>query len=178
MWRRYSGSARPRSPYDDLTDRVIRRGVLVNMVAPLMLVVAAHLARGAGLGLDESQRPEIYPTLLYVLVAVGVADLAAAFVLRRSLFARSRFAGASLTPEAIEAMVMRSATIVFAVGASPIVYGVVLYLLGGEIREVAYFALLNLLSLRLLRPDAAYLEGVIGQPDPHGPTPDQTTPPR
>ncbi|HUU44905.1 MAG TPA: hypothetical protein VM118_04160 [Acidobacteriota bacterium] len=168
MWRRYRGSAQRQSSFDDLTERVVRRGTLINMVGPLLLVVAAYVARQAGLGLDESQRPAIYPTLLYLFVAVGVADLAAAFFLRRSLFARSRFAGANLTPQATEAMVLRSATIIFAVGASPIVYGVVLFLLGGAIREVVYFALLNLLALRLLRPDAAYLEGVLGDPASDG----------
>ena len=162
MLGRYSGERHSATAYDNLIWRITQRGGLINLILPFGLVALAYLARELGIGVNPSARPASYTTLLYVAMALGLAELAAAFVIRRVLFTPVRFKSLEYNLPAIEAAILKSATTVFIVGASPILYGVALYLLGGEIREVAYFGLLNLVAYRMLRPNADLIRKVLG----------------
>ncbi len=162
MLGRYSGERHAATAYDNLIWRVTQRGGLINLIIPFGLVVLVYFAREMGIGLSPSARPASYMTLLYVAMALGLSELAAAFVIRRMLFAPARFESPESSHPVTEAAILKSATTVFIVGASPILYGVALYLLGGEIREVAYFGLLNLVAYRALRPDTDLIRKALG----------------
>jgi len=141
-----------------LAERAAQRGVIINLLLPGVLVLLAFVVRRNGIGTDESAAPEWQPLLFYVFLALGVADLFAAFALRRTLLAPMRLRAVLADAPAAERLIMNAATVAFALGASPMVYGIVLYLLGGDMQQVAVFAIVSLLAFRLLRPSAGFLE--------------------
>ncbi|MBI5867769.1 MAG: hypothetical protein HZB43_05690 [candidate division Zixibacteria bacterium] len=140
------------SSTEHLADRATRMGILVNLGIPALTVAVAVLLReGHLLGLPEAM-PEFLQPLFYILGGVALMELAAAYLLRRLFFSPARVAPFCHDPNQIELWVVRSSFVIFAMGASPIVYGVVVYLIGGDLRQLAFFGLLTLLAYRLLRP--------------------------
>ncbi len=140
------------SSTEHLADRATRIGILVNLGFPALIVAVAVLLReGRLLRLPEAM-PEFLQPLFYILGAVALMELAAAYFLRRLFFSPARVAPFCHDPIQIEQWVVRSSFVIFALGASPIVYGVVVYLIGGDLRQLAFFGLLTLLAYRLLRP--------------------------
>ena len=79
-----------------MIEQAARRGIMIAIFAPLILIGGAHFLRLSGIGASPGQTPPNYDMLLMVFVALGVAEVAAAFVLRRRLFAPTRF-----TPSAV-----------------------------------------------------------------------------
>ncbi|MEW5702825.1 MAG: hypothetical protein AB1792_11440 [Candidatus Zixiibacteriota bacterium] len=146
-----------------MAERAVRRGMIIQLLAPGVLVLLVFVVRKRGIGIDESQAPVWLPTLFYVLLGLAVADLLAAFTLRRILLAPLRLRNVLGDTAAVERIVMSATTVTFALGASPVVYGVVLYLLGGTMQQVAVLAIISLLSFRFLRPDVKFLEEVLGE---------------
>ncbi|MBI3871514.1 MAG: hypothetical protein HY304_00360 [candidate division Zixibacteria bacterium] len=134
----------------------MKRGLIVTVVIPFGLFTLAYLARERGLGMDAPAEWE--PLLFYILLVVAAADVGAGFLVRGRLFAPSRLARHVDDDEAMTRQTVGSATVLFLLGAMPMVYGTALYCLGGDTRQVAFFAIGNLLSFRLLRPSAGFLE--------------------
>jgi hypothetical protein len=164
MWNRYTGTGESESDYAEVLERATKRGNQICVLAPLLLIGAIHLLRMAGITTPQGETPAIYDLLLMIFIALGVAEVAAAFFLRRSLFAPARFEPMRADHGRVADEIMRASTVVATVGAGPILYGAILYLMGGEVRDVVYFGLLNLLGFRLLRPDVFLLEKALGGP--------------
>jgi hypothetical protein len=153
----------PAHDFAHLAGEALKRGLLICAVAPMLLFIAAHVLRSTGLGIAEADRAPNEQLLFYGLLVIGVADLAAAFVLRRVLFAPNRLRTVVNDSAAFRRQTLTAATILFALGASPMVYGVVLYLLGGDLRQLAAFAILDLVAFRLLRPSPDFLRNAAGR---------------
>jgi hypothetical protein len=137
---------------EHLAQRAGRIGILINLVVPALIVAVAVALRGGKLvALPEQLSPALQP-LFYVLGATALMELVAAYVLRRVFFAPNRIAPFCHDSGQVEQWVVRSSAVVSALGASPAVYGVVIYLLGGDLRQLAFFGMITLLAYRLLRP--------------------------
>jgi len=160
VMNRYTSDPGRDATCDDLAARIAKRGIIINLIAPLGLVALAYAIREAGIGVDPANRLELFPILFYAFFAVSVSELIAAFILRRQLFTAQRLGVDTATGRFDANKALQAATIVLAIGATPIVYGIALYLLGGAITDVVWFALMNLLAFRLLRPDAEYLSRI------------------
>lgn len=139
-----------------LADMTVKRGLIIAVVIPFGLFALAFLARECGIGMNAPAEWE--PMLFYILLVVAAADVGAGFLVRGRLFAPSRLAPHLDDAAAMTRLTASSATVLFILGAMPMVYGALLYCLGGDTRQVAFFAIGNLLSFRLLRPSAGFLE--------------------
>src|SRR3972149_9380806 len=116
---------------EHLAGRAGRIAILFNLVVPALIVaVAVALREGKLVALPEELSPSLQ-LLIYVFGVVALMDLIAAWVLRRIFFAPSRIAPFCHDSGQIEQWVVRASTVASALGASPVVYGVVIYLLGG-----------------------------------------------
>jgi len=104
--------------------------------------------------------------LFFALVGVALSELVAAFVMRRILFSPERARPIRHDPVLVEQWVIRSSIIVFALGASPVAYGVVLFLLSGDLRQLALFGIVCLLAYRLFRPTRDLLEAALQETIP------------
>ena len=137
---------------EHLAERSARLGVLINLAAPgLIVAVAVVLREGGFIPLPEGPSASV-GVLFCVLGAVALLELVAGFVVRRTLFAPGCIAPFCHDARQAEQWVVRSSMVVFALGASPIIYGVVVYFLGGDLRHLAFFGMVTLLAYRLLRP--------------------------
>jgi hypothetical protein len=74
------------------------------------------------------------------------------------LFSPLRFAGAAQSFAAFEERCKQNVIVIFAVGASPAVYGFILWALGGTIEQFIFFIIISLIGYRALRPGREWLE--------------------
>lgn len=151
------------SNIDYLVQRATRLGILLNVGLPALFAAVAVALRESGVLALPKELPAPLQPLFYVLGGVALMELAAAYFLRRLFFSPARVAPFCHDPVQIEQWIMRSAFVIFALGASPIVYGVVLYLLGGDLRQLAFFGIVTLLAYRLLRPTADMIEDTLNK---------------
>jgi len=104
----------------------------------------------------------------FSLGAVAVGDIAMAFYLRKILFGPSRFAVTNRSFASFAKICANNVITIFALGASPSLYGFVLYALGGTIEQFIFFILISLIAYRAVRPNKEYLEKLwetVQQPD-------------
>ncbi len=145
--------------WDSLRATIARRGVLINILVPFLLLAVGYLFRKLGMlpefpTLDESA----HNLLLYILGAVAVGEIAVAFYLRKILFQPARFMATNRSFAAFAEICANNVITVFALGASPSIYGFVLYALGGTIEQFIFFILIALIAYRAVRPDKELLE--------------------
>lgn len=146
---------------DHLVNRAMRLGVWINIVAPAMLAAVAYLLYDSGTVQPNTSLIEGQSVLFFVFVGVAISELVAAFVMRRILFSPERARPIRHDPALVELWVIRSSIILFALGGSPIAYGIVLFLLTGDTRQLALFGIVCLLAYRLFRPTKDLLEAAL-----------------
>lgn len=145
--------------YQQLADHGIKRMFLIGVVGPLLLFLLIYILRSAGvMPAREGSDTLVADPIFFVLLAVGLGEIVTGFVLRRAMFAPTRLRPVLGDPEAFATHIMASATLIGALGASEMVYGIVLFVLGLPTPNVAVFALLMLTCFRLLRPSARFLQ--------------------
>jgi hypothetical protein len=151
---------------DHLVGRAMRLGVWINLIGPAMIAAVAYGLHESGTIQDSADFAEGQSVLFFALVVVAVGELVAAFVLRRLLFSPERARPIRHDPALTEQWVIRSSTIIFALGASPMVYGAILFLLSGDLRQLALFGIICMLAYRLLRPTRDLLESALDETAP------------
>ncbi len=151
---------------DHLVGRAMRLGVWINLVGPAMIAAVAYALHESGTIQATPDFAEGRPILFFALVVVAISELVAAFVLRRLLFSPERTRAIRHDPALVEQWAMRSSTVIFALGASPIAYGAVLYLLSGDMRQLALFGIICLLAYRLFRPTKDLFESALDETAP------------
>ena len=151
---------------DHLVGRAMRLGVWIGLIGPAMIAAVAYGLHESGTIQASSDFTEGQPVLFFALVAVAIGELVAVFVLRRLMFSPERARPIRHDPVLVEQWAIRSSTIVFALGASPIACGAVLFLLSGDLRQLALFGIICLLAYRLFRPTRDLLESALDEKAP------------
>lgn len=146
---------------DHLVGRAMRLGVWINIVAPAILATIAYLLFDSGTIQPNADMAEGQTVLFFALVGVAISELVVAFVMRRILFSPERAKPIRHDPALVELWVVRSSIVIFALGASPMAYGVILFFLSGDLRHLALFGIVCLLAYRLFRPTKDLLEAAL-----------------
>jgi hypothetical protein len=146
---------------EHLVNRTVRLGLIINLLAPATLAAVAFTLHEIGIVPTVPSLEQGPSILFFVLGALAISELIAAFVLRRALFSQARVRPIRDDPTLVEQWLVRSSIVIFAVGASPMVYGAVLYLLSGDTGQLAFFGIITLLAYRLFRPSKALLEELL-----------------
>jgi hypothetical protein len=147
-----------------LAERAARLGMLINIMLPALVAIVAYGVHTAHM-IDPVESFTSDPPILFIaLGAVAISELVAAYIMRRVLFSRERTAAIRDDAVKAEQWVMRSSLIIFVLGASPMIYGVILYLLSGDLRQLAFFGIITLVAYRLFRPTEDLIEEAL-QPE-------------
>lgn len=161
-------TSRQDSPDLERIDRdCTRRGFLIGIAAPALLFLTVYLLRSAALLPAASAMPhETLRLLFYVLLFVGISELGAGFVMRQVMFATDKIRTALAIPGGFERMVGTASTVLSALGASPMIYGTVLFILGADMTAVAVFGLITLACYRILRLSPDFLRKAVAKVQP------------
>lgn len=151
---------------DHLLARATRLGVWINVIGPALIAAIAYALAASGTIQANPDFAEGRSVLFFALVGAAISELVAAFVLRRILFSPDRARPIRHDPELVEQWVIRSSIVIFALGAAPIAYGAVLFLLTGDTRQLALFGIICLLAYRLFRPSRDLLETALQETVP------------
>jgi hypothetical protein len=144
-----------------LAEQSARIGMVINLMLPAGVALLAYAIEAAELAPKWEMAQADPPIIFFLFGALAISELAAAFIIRKKFFARDHVAPFRNDGRAVEQWLMRSSIIVFALGAAPMLYGAVLYIVSGELRQFAFFGIVTLLAYRLFRPSADLLEEIL-----------------
>lgn len=141
---------------EDLWNKVVSRlntmGFIINIGIPAVLLVAGYIA-GASFRENFRLNDESLTTIKWVLIAVSVGEVAAAFIIKRQVFGNLR-TYMQRYPDAKSriSMVIKIMIVIHALSAMPALYGLLYYLLGGHIDGFLLMIILNLIGYQICRP--------------------------
>lgn len=133
-------------------------GMVINVMLPAGIALLAYAIHASGMIPTWEMATSSPPVVFLVCGALALGELLAAFIMKKRLFSRDRVAAIQNDAVAIDQWLLRSSIIVYALGASPMIYGSVLYILSGDLRQLAFFGMITLLAYRLFHPSADQLE--------------------
>lgn len=149
---------------DGLASRLLKQSLFINVLAPAFFFLVAYLVRAGGiLPATPLVDSGVLQILFYALLFVAVSEIGVAYVIKKTLFAPDKVRAALADPNAFTKLVTGGTITLAAIGATSIMYGIVLYLLGMEVTQFALFALIAMLHFRLFRPNADFLRSLIAQ---------------
>ena len=149
-----------------LAERAARIGMIINLMLPAGIAILAYAIEASG-GVPKWEITQSGPPIIFIVFgALAISELAVAFFIRRKFFSRDHVASFRTDSPAIDQWLMKSSIIVFALGASPMLYGAILYIFSGDVRQLAFFGIVTMLAYRLFRPSADQLENILSQAEP------------
>jgi hypothetical protein len=143
--------------------RVGRLGVQICVGIPALFFFAALILRA---NLNFLAQPlQIDLTLIgYAVIGIAVADIAAAFILKRRVInaavLRQRF---DLHPSSFARQLAAAYVPIFAVAAAPSLYGLIFFLIGGDLETYVLVSVFCPAGLMLLKPRADEVEELADQ---------------
>jgi hypothetical protein len=139
--------------------KVIYAGMALTLGFPAMLLLVGHLLRQGAAPPDPAAGPQ--RVLFYALLAVALSEIPAALIVKKVLL---KPLAASDSPAAVPttSTVFSRYLILFNLAAACPVYGLVWYLLGGELPEFVLFAVVGLVIFRLVRPSTEFFHSLFG----------------
>jgi hypothetical protein len=149
---------------DELAGKALKLALFINLLIPALLIIAVYILSS----MDMMPRAMSYPAdtlqlMYFVLLAVALSEMVAALILRKAMFAPEKVRPVLGNSGEFSKLVMTGTTALAALGASPVIYALVLYILGEDISKTAIFPLVTLVHFRLFRPSAEFLREVVRQ---------------
>lgn len=143
----------------DLHEVILKRGLAINLLMPLILLGIGYVLREAGIVRDTPLLDdEMHRLLLYILGAIAIGELAMAVYLKKRILNASQFLGTGGSFPVFAERCRSKTILIFLIAASPAIYGFVLFVLGGTIEQFVFFLLISLVGFRLTRPGKDDLE--------------------
>jgi len=144
--------------------RIIYLGLVLNLLMPIVIVVAGYFIRqtmNSG-GQSWGAAPDTVRILFWALLAVALSEVGVTLFLRKTLLQPNMRPAETSDPQTDIPHVQSRYIVLFALALSPAFYGLVLYLLGGEFREFVLFAVISLVIYRLVRPGQDFFYALFG----------------
>lgn len=150
--------------------RILHLGILMDIFAPIVVFFFAVLLRERLIHIQSVKELNL---LFYVLLIIGLLEIAAIFIFRKKFWEPfiQRKVGhlpmadslaqnkADSNPRcSIEQNLVTFGIVIFTLCFSPTVYGLVYYLLGGTWEHFAIFVAITFLSFQLFKPKQEELE--------------------
>lgn len=148
---------------ESLAGRLLKLSLITNIVAPAAMFLVVYLLKSTEM-LPTSLVPAgTLQIIFFAFLFVAISEVAVAFIIKKSIFAPDKVRP-SLTDSGAFAKLMTAGTVTLAaLGGASMLYGILLYILGSGIANVAAFALIALVHFRLFRPTADFLRTLITQ---------------
>jgi len=144
--------------------RAVYLGLILNLLLPAVVVIAGYAIRRA-MYADEvpwASAPGTLTILFWVLLCVALSEIPVALLLRKLLLTANMCSMEKDDPQAAIMKVQSRYIVLYALALSPTFYGLVLYLLGGAMREFVLFAVVSLVIYRLVRPGQEFFYALFG----------------
>lgn len=148
---------------ESLAGRLLKLSLIINIIAPAALFLVVYLLKSMEV-LPSSLVPSgTLQIIFFAFLFVAVSEVVVAFIIKKSLFSPDKIRP-TLTDSGAFAKLMTAGTITLAaLGGASMFYGILLYILGSGIANVAAFALIALVHFRLFRPTADFLRSLVAQ---------------
>lgn len=144
--------------------RVIYLGLVLNLLLPVVVVVAGYFIRqmmNSG-GEAWGASPDTLRILFWALLMVAASEVGVALFLRKTMLKANMCPADKSDPQTDIPLVQSRFVVLFALALSPSFYGLVVYLLGAEFREFVLFAVVSLVIYRLVRPGQEFFYALFG----------------
>jgi hypothetical protein len=134
---------------DRIHSRLFNLGLLMNVFAPVMLIVVGGLLRAQGVTLTGNTELQ---TLFWALLAVAISEIPAIYLVRRILLRGGRVSARAGAQPSAERTLIQWGIITFSLALAPSIYGLIYYLLGGSLERFVLFAAITLFCFLVFKP--------------------------
>jgi len=153
---------------DRIHSRLFNLGLLMNVFAPVILIVVGGLLRAQKVVLPGNTDLK---TFFWVLLAVAASEIPAIYLVRKALLRGRRVSARAGVQPTAEQTLMQWGMITFSLALAPSVYGLVYYLLGGILEKFVLFAAITLFCFLVFKPKEEQISSFIresGSPESTG----------
>jgi len=150
-----------RELYESTVSKLNTTGFIINLVVPAIMLFLGFYLRTQVFNPPDLGASTI-SVLLYTLIAVSLIEVVVAFFLKRRLFSNlDKYFTGSYDLEEQVGLVAKMMIIIHVLSATPVLYGLLYYFLGGSLEGFLMMVILNLLGFqacRIRKSDAEKLE--------------------
>ena len=146
--------------------KVVFMGLVMNLLIPGILVAAGVALRNVmGSGDTHQIMGSVQlQTLFNALMFVSLSQVPIIFILKKKILKPlSEASGSDPANVPTLSQILSRYTILYMISMSSSVYGFIYYMLGGQFEFFILFALISLLTFRLIRPSAAFYYSLFGE---------------
>lgn len=147
--------------------QIVLKGLIMNLLIPAVLVGAGVALRNIMFSGDTDQiikTEEDIQVFFYALMFVAIMDIPVVLFLKKILLKPLDLAAGSESTEVPTlSKIAAQYTILYNFSMAASVWGFIYYLLGGTIEYFILFALISLLTFRLIRPSNEFYYSLFGE---------------
>jgi hypothetical protein len=134
---------------DSIHTRLLYLGLVMNVLAPLLLLSLGILLKSRGV---EGDMGAGLNTFIWVLIAVAFSEIPVIYLVRKTTLS-ARKAQLDSHPQATAGQLQfKWSILVFSISLSPAIYGLIYYLMGGTLERFVLFVAVTLLCFMLFKP--------------------------
>jgi hypothetical protein len=134
---------------DQLHSRLLNLGLMLNVLAPGMLLALGAFIKSKGVCLNAGSNLRF---IFWGLIIVAIGDIPIIYLVKRSSLL-SREAFHENHPQVrVEQLLFQWCILTFSLSLSPSIYGLVYYLIGGAFERFVLFVAITLLCFMLFKP--------------------------
>jgi len=147
--------------------QMVFKGLIMNLLIPGVLVIAGVALRNIMFSGDVDQvikDEKDLQVFFYALMFVAVMDVPVVLFLKKTLLKPLDLAAGSETTEVpTPSKIAAQYTILYNLSMAASVWGFIYYMLGGAFEYFILFALISLITFRLIRPSAVFYYSLFGE---------------
>ncbi|MBD3170587.1 MAG: hypothetical protein GF307_13975 [candidate division Zixibacteria bacterium] len=134
-----------------ITSKLNLLGFVINLVAPAIILLIGYIV-GRELHDLFTLEDDALTAIRWALIGVSVAEIVIAFLIKRHLFSKlDKYFPEGTDLKAAVGLVVKMMVIIHVLAATPALYGLLYYILGGGIDGFLLMIILNLIGFQLCR---------------------------
>jgi hypothetical protein len=136
---------------DILVSKLNTMGFVINLLIPAIILFAGYLI-GESIRGSFSLDAQALTTIQWALIIVSIGEIVVAFFIKRRLFGNlENYFPEGSDLKARTSLIVKMMMIIHTLAATPAIYGLIFYLLGGKIEGFLLMIILNLIGYQLCR---------------------------
>ncbi len=135
-------------------------GLMINIFIPVIILAIAYYIDISG-GRSSTVPPETLNILFWTLAAVAAVDGIAAIFIKQKLFFAPMIQSQETFEDDLTTRVTSASIVCYALTTAIVVYGFVLYMIGGVFNHLLLFTFVSFIAFQLIRPRYSFMEKVV-----------------
>ncbi len=133
-------------------------GLLINILIPSIILFVAYYLDRSGAYHPPTQPPPELNVIFFVFLALSLAQGGVGLFLKHKFFMSPMIQSKGTFAEDFSKRTMTLSLIGYAFGDAIVIYGIIIYVLGGTFRQMALFVFIAFIAFQLIRPRLGFMK--------------------